>query len=162
MNRRSTLAAVAAVALVLAGATAGWALRGGEPKPVKRVALAQSDHPRGAEDRDLGLAKVTIPAGAAIPLHHHLGTQIAHIARGALTYTVRDGGVRIRDGQPGIDSEVVGRIAAGETGKVRAGQWIVEQPQTIHQAKNRGNSPVVIFVATLLREGAPPSTPVTP
>ena len=76
---------------------------------------------------------MTVPAGAAIALHHHLGTQIARIASGTLTYSVRDGGV-----------------------KIRSGQWIVEQPQTIHQAENRGDSKVVIYLATLLKHGAPP------
>ncbi|MDX6635036.1 MAG: hypothetical protein QOF06_1239 [Solirubrobacterales bacterium] len=42
-----------------------------------------------------------------------------------------------------------------------AGQWLVEQPPDIHEAANRGSSPVVIYLATLLKSGAPPATPVT-
>jgi quercetin dioxygenase-like cupin family protein len=52
-------------------------------------------------------------------------------------------------------------IKAGQTGRISAGQWIVERPSTIHQAANNGSTPVVIYLATLLRKGAPPATPVT-
>lgn len=159
---RAALLAAAAIVLLLGGAAAGYALRGGEPKPAVRTALAESNHPRGAKGRDLGLAKVVVPSGTKLALHRHVGTQIAHIARGTLTYSVREGGVRIHSGQPGDGAEVVGRIDAGETGSIRRGQWIIEQPQTIHHAANRGKGKVVIYVATLFRDGAPPSVPVTP
>jgi quercetin dioxygenase-like cupin family protein len=52
-------------------------------------------------------------------------------------------------------------ISAGQTGQIRPGQWIVEQPSDIHQAANNGADPVVIYLATLLKTGAPPATPVT-
>jgi quercetin dioxygenase-like cupin family protein len=50
-------------------------------------------------------------------------------------------------------------MPAGRTGRVAAGQWIVEQPSTIHRAANHGKSKIVIYLATLLRTDAPPSTP---
>lgn len=53
------------------------------------------------------------------------------------------------------------RIKAGQTAPVRGGQWIVEQPSDIHEAANSGSTPVVIYIATLLKTGAPPATPVT-
>jgi quercetin dioxygenase-like cupin family protein len=55
---------------------------------------------------------------------------------------------------------MVRTIAAGETGRVGAGSWIVEQPSDIHEAANRGSTPVIIYIATLLKTGAPPATPV--
>ena len=51
-------------------------------------------------------------------------------------------------------------ITAGQTARITAGQWLGEQPSDIHQAANRGSSPVVIYLATLLKDGAAPSTPV--
>jgi quercetin dioxygenase-like cupin family protein len=54
---------------------------------------------------------------------------------------------------------VVRTIGAGQSGKITAGQWIVEQPSTIHQAANNGSAKIVIYLSTLLRTGAPPSTP---
>ena len=51
------------------------------------------------------------------------------------------------------------RITAGHTGRIHAGDWIVEQPTTHHRAANRGTKKIVIFLGTLLKHGAPPSTP---
>jgi hypothetical protein len=52
-------------------------------------------------------------------------------------------------------------IKAGQTARIQPGQWLVEQPSDIHEAANRGTAPVVIYLATLLKTGAPPATPVT-
>jgi quercetin dioxygenase-like cupin family protein len=125
-----------------------------------RNALAQTSQVQGAPDRTLFLSRVVVEPGAKLALHHHLGTQVARIQSGVLTYTVRQGSVLVRRG----DSEHpvnVRSIEAGQTGRIRAGQWIVEQPSTIHQAANDGPQPVVIYLATLLQKGAPPATPVT-
>jgi len=135
----------------------------GEPgatAPVTREALAQTDQVEGAPQRTLVLSKVTVAPGAELALHHHLGTQIARIASGVLTYTVRDGSVAVRSGESDQHAKLVRTIRAGQTGRIRGGQWIVEQPSAIHQAANRGAVPVVIYLATLLRKGAPPATPV--
>lgn len=131
-----------------------------EPTAV-RSALAQTDHVQGAAGRTLVLSRVVVEPGAKLALHRHLGTQIARIASGTLTYTVRQGTATIRSGEADQDPPLVRRLKAGETGQIRAGQWIVEQPSDIHEAANRGPVPVVIYLATLLRDGAPPSTPVT-
>lgn len=131
----------------------------GAPTAV-RSALAQTDRVQGAPDRTLVLSRVVVEPGAKLALHHHLGTQVARIRSGVLTYTVRRGSVLVRRG----DSEhpvAVRAIEAGQTGHIGAGQWIVEQPSTIHEAANRGSQPVVVYLATLLKKGAPPATPVT-
>jgi quercetin dioxygenase-like cupin family protein len=101
---------------------------------------------------------VTIPAGGTIALHHHEGTQVAYIQSGLLTYTVNSGSVTVMSG-PADNPTVVRKINGGQTGKIRAGQWIVEQPSTVHQAANNGSAKIVIYLSTLLRTGAPPSTP---
>ena len=150
--------AVLAIAIAGTGAIAGAAVERGS-QPAVRTPLAGSDHPRGAEDRVFGLSRVVIPPGTELALHHHQGTQVARIARGTLTYTVDRGGVRVRSGPYDDHPALVRTIAAGETGRIHPGEWIVEQPSTHHSAENRGDVPVVIYLANLLRDGAPPSTP---
>jgi quercetin dioxygenase-like cupin family protein len=127
---------------------------------IVRNALAQTSRVQGAPERTLVLSRVVVKPGAQLALHHHEGTQVAHIQAGVLTYTVRRGAVVVRRGESDQKSHVVRRIAADQTGPIRAGEWIVEQPATIHRAANRGSAPVVIYLATLLKQGAPPATPV--
>lgn len=126
-----------------------------------RNALAQSDRVQGAPDRTLVLSRVVVQPGAKLALHHHLGTQVARIQGGVLTYTVRRGSVVVRTGESDQNPVTVRKIAAGQTARILAGQWIVEQPSDIHEAANRGATPVVIYLATLLEKGAAPATPVT-
>ncbi len=153
------LGLIAAVAL---GTLLPGAFGQSKPEPTAiRSALAQTGSVKGAPDRTLVLSRVTVEPGAKLALHHHLGTQVAHIEAGTLTYTVKRGSVVVRKGESDQQPKVVRSIKAGQTGQIRAGQWIVEQPSDIHQATNRGPVPVVIYIATLLETGAPPATPVT-
>jgi quercetin dioxygenase-like cupin family protein len=158
VSRARRVAALTVGATVALGA--GVAIGGLDAEPVVRDSLAKSANPRGAPDRTLGLSRVTIQPGAELALHHHEGTQIAHIEQGTLTYTVESGEVRVKRGDPDAGTaELVQTIEAGETAKIRTGQWIVEQPSDIHRAANQGKREIVIYLATLLRTGAPPSTP---
>jgi hypothetical protein len=125
-----------------------------------RNALAQSSAVKGAPDRTMVLSRVEVEPGAKLALHHHLGTQISHIEAGTLTYTVRRGSAVVREGESDQQPRLVRVIKAGQSARIRAGQWLVEQPSDIHEAANRGRAPVVIYLATLLKTGAPPATPV--
>jgi quercetin dioxygenase-like cupin family protein len=129
------------------------------PAPVRK-ALAQTEQVQGAPGRTMVLSKVTVPPGARLAVHHHLGTQISRVVAGTLTYTVRRGKAELFEGESDSEPRLVRDITAGKTAKIAAGQWLVEQPSDIHQAANRGASPVVIYLATLLEDGAPPATPV--
>jgi hypothetical protein len=80
---------------------------------------------------------------------------------GTLTYTVRRGSAVVRKGESDQSPRTVRTIGAGETAPIRTGQWIVEQPSDIHEAANRGSAPVVLYISTLLKTGAPAATPVT-
>ena len=158
MTRPRTFLAIVAVALVGLGALVGHVIAQSGGATAVREPLAQSTKVTGAKGRTLGLSRVTIPAGGTIALHHHEGTQVAYIQSGVLTYTVQSGSVTVMSG-PADNPKVVRKIADGQTGKITAGQWIVEQPSTIHQAANNGSAKIVIYLSTLLKTGAPPSTP---
>lgn len=80
---------------------------------------------------------------------------------GVLTYTVRRGSAEVRKGESDQDPVLVRTIKAGQTAALRGGQWIVERPSDVHEAANRGTAPVVLYLATLLKDGAAPSTPVS-
>lgn len=138
------------------GAVAFSAMKDDPPAP-KYNSLARTVGPIGSPGRALGLSRVVIQPGAKIPLHFHEGTQVSYIQTGTLTYTVRDGGVKVMKG-PGDDGKVVRRIKAGQTGKIKAGQWIVEEPTTIHRAANKGKGKIVIYLSNLLKKNAAPST----
>ncbi|HKB50460.1 MAG TPA: hypothetical protein VKC63_03415 [Solirubrobacterales bacterium] len=126
-----------------------------------RNALAQTSRVQGAPGRTMVLSRVVVEPGAQLATHHHLGTQVARVQAGELRYTVRQGSVVVRRGESDQSPTVVRKIEAGQTGNIRGGEWIVEQPADIHEAANKGSKPVVIYLATLLRDGAPPSTPVS-
>jgi quercetin dioxygenase-like cupin family protein len=161
VTRGRLVVAMALMAGIGAGATLPAAFAGSEPTAV-RDALAQTSKVQGAPQRSLVLSRVVVEPGAELALHHHLGTQVAHVEAGVLTYTVRSGSVAVREGQSDQASKPVRTIRAGQTARIAPGEWIVEQPSDIHQAANRGPKPVVIYIATLLKKGAPPATPVSP
>lgn len=151
---KTLLVPAAAVALVVSGVGVGWSAAGSDPVVVTRELLAQDDAPRGAPDRTLGLNRVTVMPGALLPSHHHPGTQIAYIESGVLTYSVETSSAVVRSG-PSDAPRVVRRVVAGETARLRPGQWVVEQPAMTHHATNAGSIPVVIYLSTLFRTGAP-------
>jgi mannose-6-phosphate isomerase-like protein (cupin superfamily) len=151
------IVSVVAMAIVLPTAFGASA---STPAPVRKD-FAQTESVQGAPGRTMVLSKVTVPPGAKLALHHHLGTQISRVTAGTLTYTVRRGEAEVFEGE-GEAATPVRTITAGQTARITAGQWLVEQPSDIHQAANRGAGPVVIYLATLLKDGAAPSTPVDP
>lgn len=125
-----------------------------------RNALAQTSDVQGAPGRTMVLSRVVVQPGAKLATHHHLGTQIARVQAGVLRYTVRRGSAVVRRGESDRDPVLVRRIRAGQSYGIEAGEWIVEQPSDVHEAANRGTEPVVLYLATLLEDGASPSTPV--
>jgi quercetin dioxygenase-like cupin family protein len=150
-------------AVLLVAAASGYAaaaVRHGPAHPTRTV-LAQAADPAGGRGRTLALSRVTIPAHTRLGLHRHPGTQIAYVQRGTLTYTVRSGVVKVYRGAADQNSEVVRRVAAGQTGKVHAGDWVIERPSAVHFGANHGDTPVRILLATLLKTGRPTSIPVT-
>ena len=131
------------------------------PAQATRTALAQKVDPAGGPGRTLGLSRVTIPAHTRLGLHRHPGTQIAYVQKGTLTYTVMTGVVTVYRGAADQNPQVVRRVGAGQTGRVQAGEWVVEPPSAVHFGANHGDSQVRILLATLFKNGSPPSIPVT-
>lgn len=131
------------------------------PPTVVRSALAQTEAVQGAPKRTMVLSRVKVEPGAKLATHHHLGTQISRVTAGVLTYTVRKGSAVVRRGDAEADPRTVRTIKAGQTAQIHTGDWLVEQPSDVHEAANRGSTPVVIYLATLLQTGAPPATPVS-
>ena len=164
VRRLSSSRTPIAIALVVAfalGAVLPGAFAETKAAPTAvRNALAETSQVQGAPGRTLVLSRVTVDPGAELALHHHLGTQVARIEAGTLTYTVRRGSAVVKTGESDQNPRTVRFIEAGQTGKIRSGQWIVEQPSDIHEAANRGSTPVVIYLATLLKTGTAPATPV--
>jgi len=150
----ATLAAVTAALASLAGGDLATSAPG--TPEAERDAMAQTAQVQGAPERELVLSRVVVPPGAKLALHHHLGTQVARIESGVLTYTVQQGSVVVRRGQSDANPTVVRKIGAGQSGQIKSGQWIVEQPSDIHRAANNGSKSVVIYLATLLKAGATP------
>lgn len=114
--------------------------------------------PVAIEDPELALGRVTIMPGAATPIHEHPGTQIGMVVQGALTYHVFVGEVLwYRSDSPAGEPVSIG---PGETVVVRPGDAVVETPGVIHQGRNEGDVPLVIYLSTLFPAGAPSSTVV--
>ncbi|MBN8866199.1 MAG: cupin domain-containing protein [Solirubrobacterales bacterium] len=152
---RLALAGLGLVALGAVGTAAAISATTEPPAP-KYVSLARQVNPIGAPGRALNLSRVVIQPGAKIPLHMHQGTQVSYIQSGTLTYTVQSGQARVMTG-PGDDGKVLRVIKAGQTARIKAGQWLVEQPSDHHKAANNGKKPVVIYLANLLLKNAKPS-----
>ncbi len=154
----TSLLIAAGIALI----ATGGAFAAVKATSAKRQALAETDSVVGASGKTLGLSRVVVPPGTKLALHRHEGTQIARIVKGTLTYTVVSGSASLYDGEPGNDAALRNEIDAGETVKVKAGQWLIEPPTDIHRAANKGRTPIVILLSTLFSNGAPPSIPVDP
>jgi quercetin dioxygenase-like cupin family protein len=114
--------------------------------------------PVAIEDPELALGRVTIMPGTATPIHVHPGTQIGVVVQGALTYHVFTGEVLwYRSDSPTGEPVSIG---PGETVVVRPGDALVETPGAIHQGRNAGDVPLVIYLSTLFPVDAPASTVV--
>lgn len=155
---------LAGLSLVASGFGAGIAVTATaadqDPAPVTvtRQSLAEVAGPTGAANRTLGLSRVVVMPGAVLARHHHPGSQLGYVAEGVLTYTVETGRAKLMKG-PGDAATVVKVVKPGDTVKVRPGQWLQEQQGDIHHAANKGEVPVVLYLATLLKTGEPAAIP---
>jgi quercetin dioxygenase-like cupin family protein len=91
--------------------------------------------------------------GAVLPVHYHPGTQIGVVVQGELTYSVFSGEIEWRRGDDPTGEPY--RIGPGETVVVVQGDALVESPDSIHQGRNDGAVPLVIYLSTLFPTNAP-------
>jgi quercetin dioxygenase-like cupin family protein len=109
--------------------------------------------PVTVENPELALGRVTVMPGAVLPVHYHPGTQIGVVVQGDLTYTVFTGEIAWhRSDDPTGQARMIG---PGETVVVRPGDALVETPRSIHQGRNNGTVPLVIYLSTLFPKDAP-------
>lgn len=154
------MAALAALMWALPLALAQDATPAATPAVVREV-LSQGE-PATAPGQILQLVKFIIPAHMRLPVHTHPGMQTAWLQSGELQYTVVSGGpvsiIRAgAEGTPGPPET----LSAGQTTTFRPGDSWTEPAGMVHFAENTGDAPVVILVASLLTEGAPPASVVT-
>jgi quercetin dioxygenase-like cupin family protein len=102
---------------------------------------------------ELSLGRVTVMPGAVLPVHYHPGTQIGVVVQGELTYSVFTGEIEWHRGDDPTGEPYM--IGHGETVVVRPGDALVESPESIHQGRNDGDVPLVIYLSTLFPVDAP-------
>jgi quercetin dioxygenase-like cupin family protein len=144
-------------ALVLADYTPLSLAQHATPEAVGPVAITSEILGRAAPvtvaDPELSLGRVTVMPGAVLPVHYHPGTQIGVVVQGELTYTVFTGEIEWYRGDDPTRAPLM--IGPGETVVVRPGDALVESPESIHQGRNNGAVPLVIYLSTLFPTDAP-------
>ena len=165
MNRRTQIVTklvitiVAAAMFVLAWfaqplAPASRAYQASPPAPVVIASeVLWRATPAAVADAELALGRVTIMPGALIPIHYHAGTQIGVVVQGELTYTVFTGEIAWHRGDAPDASPTM--IEPGQTIVMRVGDAVVESPGSVHQGRNDGDAPTVIYLSTLFPADAP-------
>jgi hypothetical protein len=154
--RTRTARLLAGTLSLLAACTVGLAHVAGaasDKEPIQRIVYGQTTA-NNAPGQELYLQKVVIAPGAKLAEHFHEGTQLATVRAGVLTYNIVSGQAVVM--RPGGEPKTVGPSVV----TLRTGDTLVESSSLVHFGSNRGKRPVVIELATLLRIGAPLSTPV--
>jgi quercetin dioxygenase-like cupin family protein len=155
-----TVFVVVLAVLVTAGGTgeslAQQATPGAAAPAVISNEVLAATAPEAVAEPELSLSRVTIMPGAVLPVHTHPGSQIGAVVQGELTYTVFAGSAKLyRAGAENGEPEIV---AEGDTVVALPGDVLVESPGEVHQARNVGATPVVIYLSSLFPTGAPRST----
>jgi len=160
--RRRNLLTATLVVTVACLATAAGILAAARTKAAPQRFDLAAGFPSFARGYQLSLTTAIIPPGAGFPPHRHPGMQVSYVERGTLQFTVYRSHVDVFSGTPGESQKLVRVIRAGQTGYIRAHQWIIETPSLWHRGANVGRTRVVIRLATLLRKGEPAAIPVKP
>jgi oxalate decarboxylase/phosphoglucose isomerase-like protein (cupin superfamily) len=156
-----TAGVLLALSLLIAGPAAARQHESGgdDPPEVTREVLVDAA-PAEAPGFEMYLVRVVIPSGGSIATHYHPGTQIAQVQQGTLTYRILEGTatvlVRSDDGGEPVAEEV----SAPTTVKLGPGEGVIETPDLVHEAENKGKKRITILLSALLPAGEPLSIPV--
>src|SRR5258706_8403994 len=149
---------LAGTVLLLAACTVGLAApvagAASDKEPIQRVVYGQTTA-NNAPGQELYLQKVVIAPGAKLVEHFHEGTQLATVRAGVLTYNIVSGEAVVT--RPGGKPKTV---SGPSVVTLRTGDTLVENSSLVHYGANQRRRAGVIDLATLLRIGAPLSTPV--
>ena len=151
--RRLAVAASAAVALAVA-VVAGTAAAAPSAPGVTRTVLGTAD-PANAPGQTLVVSEVTVAPRGTLAPHFHEGTQVARITEGTLTYHILSGTAVVTTAN-GVTTRPTGPTVL----QLHVGDTLVENASLAHWAENLGHQPVRIALSSLLRSGAPASTPL--
>lgn len=111
--------------------------------------------PAGAPGKDLLLLRFIFEPGAVIPPHTHPGMQTVSVVSGTLGYTVFCCYAAVtRAGT--TQSE---RLNPGPETFFKAGDAFTEVDGLLHAGRNAGSGPLVLLVASLLRDDMPLASP---
>lgn len=144
-----------ATALAFGAATPAPAQDSRTQDGVTTTALAEAAT-ANAPGQALHLQEVRIAPGAKLARHFHLGTRIASIRSGVLTFEVVSGVVNITRARGKTE-----QVSGPATIRLRSGDAISETETLVHYGANKGRKPIVVVVAQLLPQGAPLATPIT-
>jgi quercetin dioxygenase-like cupin family protein len=155
-------ASLIGIALVLSGSTGVSPAQSSTPESSPPAVISSEvlgrALPEAVDEPELALGRVTIMPGAAIPTHYHPGTQIGVVVQGELTYHVFTGEIELYRKDTSAGDPFI--VRPGETVVVRPGDALIETPGSIHQGRNAGDVPLVIYLSTLFPVGAPRSITV--
>ena len=159
----SLLAVATGLALTIVGVafTPGGNALQATPEASAPVTVASevlgSAEPDEVPNPDLSLSRVTFMPGAETPVHYHPGTEIGYVVQGALTYTVFEGEAEVFRAAGG-ENEIV---LPGATVVLEVGDGVIEPAGMIHQGRNEGDTPMVIYISSLFPEGETRAIPVS-
>ena len=107
-----------------------------------------------APGKVLVLQRVTLAPGAVVPPHVHPGQLVVTVESGTFAVTPLSGQGRVLRAGAGTPTAAE-EIAQGTEVTLRAGEWFVEPPDSVHSARNPGDTPAVLLIAGLVAADQP-------
>ncbi|HEV2106873.1 MAG TPA: cupin domain-containing protein, partial [Thermomicrobiales bacterium] len=116
----------------------------------------------------IGIGRLTLEPGAAIPPHPHLGPEFGVIEAGTASITVSEGELQVARGRQaslpaGVATPFVAPIVetfgAGDEVTLNPGDAVFYEPGTVADLRNAGDQPLVFLGGGIEPIGGAPATP---
>jgi quercetin dioxygenase-like cupin family protein len=107
-----------------------------------------------APGKVLVLLRVTLAPGAIVPTHVHPGQLVVAVESGAFALTPLRGQGRVLRADAGTPTAAE-EVAQGTEVTFQAGDWFVEPPDSVHSARNPGDTPTVLLISGLVAADQP-------